>query len=324
MPWFRTPTSTPKIALSPERVRHVIADVVHRCHFFTRGKTNLTWQQPGTETVPWEIYAGRLLDAPMTRHQRTFESRNIHLITPEGRSAEPLLSVKLDAAAGEIHVVRAILCHAWESYTEGNVVLSRETRRWVRELVGTVRLERFGTVEELRDELICLLFQAVVGTSRLPLTSSEAPLPAFSFGELFYGYRPPGYLSLSYQLTTAKPEVIPDLNDLERAKLLEVLLHATPSTELSRLSDQFDKPLDVLRTLFNEVSLSPYTGLVDKALAWLNVLQQQQRVTAEDVADFLTRLLRLLGRHLTAFDLVNFLHRRGNYPGATLVGCFLE
>ena len=31
--------------------------------------------------------------------------------------------------------------------------------------------------------------QAVVGTSRLPLTSVEAPLPAFTFGQLAYFYR---------------------------------------------------------------------------------------------------------------------------------------
>src|SRR5438270_475906 len=70
-----------------------------------------------------------------------------------------------------------------------DVPLTEET---VRELVGTAELGRFRDLEELRDELICLLFNAVVGTSRLPLAPAETPLPAFSFGELFYCYRVAG------------------------------------------------------------------------------------------------------------------------------------
>jgi hypothetical protein len=318
MPWFRTPppTATP---LTSTNLREVLVDVLQPRHFFTGPRTRLEWDGPRVEEVPWELFHGRLLDVPMTRQQRTFESWNIFLVDESGRSSEPLLALKLDAAAGELHVVRAVLCYAWEPYAEGNVILSRETRRWVRELVGTVRLEQFGTVEELRDELICLLFQAVVGTSRLPLTSVEAPLPAFSFGELAYCYakKVPG--------TFFGRGADPALNERERAKLLETLLHATPSADLPAVADTFPtSPLDVLRMLFNEVSLSPYTDLVDKALAWLNLLHRQQRITAAELADFLTRLLRLIGRHLTAFDLVTFHHRGANYPDALLLDAVLK
>src|SRR5207248_309459 len=122
---------------------------------------------------------------------KTFESWNLYQMTDTGRSAEPVLSLKLDAEAGEVHVVRSIDSYAWEGYDAGgNVYLSREVRKWVRELVGTVKLHEFGTINELRDELVCQLFHAVVGTSRLPLASVETPLPQFSFGELFYCYRP--------------------------------------------------------------------------------------------------------------------------------------
>src|SRR5947208_176843 len=83
------------------------------------------------------------------------------------------------------HITRAILCYAWEGYHAGdNVYLSRPTHKWVRELVGTISLDRFADADELRDELIGLLFQAVVGCSRLPLQSVEAPLPAYSLGWL--------------------------------------------------------------------------------------------------------------------------------------------
>src|SRR5205814_2555336 len=87
---------------------------------------------------------------------------------------------------------RGLEVYAWEGYDSGGgVILSRERRKWTRELVGTVRLSQFADAEELIDELACLLFLAVVGTSRLPLHSVEAPLPDFSNGRLFYCYRPP-------------------------------------------------------------------------------------------------------------------------------------
>src|SRR5262249_28817245 len=107
----------------------------------------------------------------------------------EGRAGEPLLGVRLDLAGGEIHVVRGLDSYVWEGHDSGGgVYLSRERRKWVRELVGTLALASCASLDELRDELICRLFHAVVGT-RLPLSSVEAPLPAFSFGELFYCYR---------------------------------------------------------------------------------------------------------------------------------------
>ena len=102
-------------------------------------------------------------------------------------AAEPLLSVKLDEATGQIHVVRAILSYAWEGYDAGdNVIQSRETTKWVRELVGTISLDAIPHANDLRNELMALLHAAVQGTSRLPLHSVEAPLPAFSLGQLAY------------------------------------------------------------------------------------------------------------------------------------------
>ena len=54
--------------------------------------------------------------------------------------------------------------------------------------------------------------------------------------------------------------------------------------------------LDVsLRTLFNEVSLSPFTDLTDKILAFLGVLEGRGDLTGEQVADFLGHLLRQIG-----------------------------
>src|SRR5206468_2402741 len=115
------------------------------------------------------------------------ERWNVFVIENGERSGEPLLSLKLDRDAAVLHVVRGLHCHVWENYTEGgNVLLSRETTRWLCELVGSIDLERVTTDEELRREAADLVFHAVVGTSRLPLSSVEAPHPLFTLGRLAY------------------------------------------------------------------------------------------------------------------------------------------
>src|SRR5207253_1341389 len=98
--------------------------------------------------------------------------------------------LKLDLSAGVIFIVRGLECYVHEGYDSGaGVILSRERRKWVLELTGTIAPRRFSNLVDVHDELVCQLFHAVVGTSRLPLHSTEAPLPAFSFGDLFYCFR---------------------------------------------------------------------------------------------------------------------------------------
>ena len=160
------------------------------------------------------------------------------------------------------------------------------------------------------------LFHAVVGTSRLPLTSVEAPLPAFSLGELAYIYRPDLHVAAAAPLRShndlIEHALLPELCWLEKAKLLETLLRATPWDRLTEAGEMWmtqwrnlrhtdEEVLALLRTLFNEVALSPYTDLVDKALAFVGEMEAKQRITAEAAIDFLGHLLRQLGRHL-AYD----------------------
>ena len=57
-----------------------------------------------------------------TRQRRTFEAWNVHALEGGTRSAEPLLAVKLDLAAGELHVTRGLLCHVWEGYHADSAV----------------------------------------------------------------------------------------------------------------------------------------------------------------------------------------------------------
>ena len=85
------------------------------------------WQET-VEEIPWELFRGRLLDPAQTRQRVRFQSWNLYWLEEGIRSAEPLLSLKLDERREEVHVVRAILSYAWEGYHAGdNVYLSRET-----------------------------------------------------------------------------------------------------------------------------------------------------------------------------------------------------
>jgi hypothetical protein len=348
MPRFRptvsslNPIPAPPSDWTVAEVSALVLDVLSPAHFFTGPNLRLDLLATGQEELAWEIFQGRLLDPAHTRLRKAFLAWNVYLVEPAGRSVEPVLSVKFDAVEKRLFVTRGILCHAWEGYQEnGNVYSSREIRKWVRELVGVIPLQRFTSAEALHDELICQLFRAVVGTSRLPLTSVEAPLPGYSLGQLAYSYRP-GLTADQRALGPLRSheELIDhafhaELSWLEKAKLLETLLHSIQEADLDASVNQFVtrwKTLGhstseipaLLRILYNEVSLSPYTDLVEKTLAFLQVLQDKSHVSAVERVDLLGHLLRQQGRHLTAYDLVVFHQFGANYPDALLVDAVLK
>lgn len=328
-------------------IRAVVAAAVRPMHFFTGPALSLEWEHLEAEEIPWELFRGRLLERAQTTQKKTFEAWNIYLMEPAGRSAEPLLSVKLDPEAERLYVTRAVLCHAWEGYhAGGQVYLSRETQKWVRELVDTVDPRDCDGADALRDEIANGLFRAVVGVSRLPLTSLEAPLPAFSLGQLAYFQRPlaeaqhAGNMPPRGQPSHSWRELIVRVlsvrgTELEEAKLLEFCLRAVAHAELDELAETFracwqglgytqENFLHRLRLLFDEVSLSPYTDFVDKTLLFLRRLVERKYLSLDDHVDFLGYLLRHLARHLTAYDLVTFHHQGANYPDALLLDAALK
>jgi hypothetical protein len=346
MPWFRDPRSyqsdiEESRELSVDEARRVVASAVLPGHFFVGKGNSLEWQPAVVEEVSWEIFRGRLLDSTQTRQRQTLESWNIFWLDAGGRSAEPLLSVKLDASGRQLHVTRAIHCYAWEGYHAGdNVYLSRERQRWLRELVGTIDLASLGNAAALADEIICLLFQAVVGCSRLPLTSLEAPLPSFSLGQLAYVHRPGLNGTRGAQpLQSFRGLIEAGGHDrlawLEKAKLLEIVLCTITGGEVAEAAALFSthwqrwghQPAELMalcRTLFNAVALSPYTDFTANALAFIEALVAQNRITPGQQIDFLSYLLRQNARHLTAYDLVTFHHRGANYPDALLLDAVLK
>jgi hypothetical protein len=331
-----TPDAVPERELDLLTVGQLIDAAMRPGHFYADPQLHLTWIAARSETIAWEIFRGRLLDASQTRLRKTFLSWHLLQEDETNPAPEPMISVKFDVHERQIHVTRGLLSYVWEGYDAGGgVIESRETIRWTRELVSTILLEQFADLANLRDELICVLWQAVVGTSRLPLTSVEAPLPASVFGQFHYAYQ--SDLGEGTQPIEAWEELLqrglrPGLAWREYVKLVEVALRRAAPEDLPRSAELilarvslpgFSLPR-LLRALFNDVSLSPYTRYVDNALAWVDLLVERGALTMEEKIDVLGYLLRLLGRHLTAYDLVTFHHRGANYPDALLLDAALN
>ncbi len=338
MPRFRP--VDPRLAGVPitlDAVRRFAAETIAPPHFFVAPDLHLEWTHLDREETAWEIFRGRLLDAAQTRLRAAFEAWSIHETTPEGCSAEPVLSLKLDAAASVLYVVRGLECYVWEGYDSGGgVILSRERRKWVRELVATLRFDQLADLDELRDEMICGLYHAVVGTSRLPLTSVEAPLPAFSFGRLFYCFRENATEGgpLRTWRTLVQDMLRANLPRAEQAHLLETFLHCVRLEEMSAAAEEFmamwsslegiRSVFFLLEDLFNGVSLSPWTDLAEKLLAFIRVMYPSEPLPDFEVIDILGYMLRQISRHLTSYDLITFHHRGANYPDALLLEMVLK
>jgi hypothetical protein len=283
--------------------------------------------------MAWELFAGHLLDERQTRLARLFESWDVLI----GRDQEPLLAVLLDGEQRQIHVVRRVLVYAHEAYeSQPNVVETREVRRWQRELVASWDLASFASADRLAEALGEGLFLAVIGTSRLPITSLESPLPAFSLGQLGY---------LPGQIAAAEARPASDLFEfidrglagehgpLAAAKALETALRAVGAQDVvrlagrcwQRLGDGRGEPLiAVVRTMFGHLALSPYTPFFDRFTAWLMCLADGDLLRPAGVIDLVGYMLRHLVRHLTAFDLVTFHNRGTNYPDALALDALLK
>jgi hypothetical protein len=316
-----------------ESVRSLIEDILEPAHFYVGNGLMLEWRYHLRREEAWEIVHGRLIDPAQTRLRKALEVWEIAIKD----CSDALLSLKLDPETGSVFVTRAILCHAWEGYHAGdNVYLSRPTQKWLPELVGMIHLEEWRNSAELRDELISLIFQAVVGKSRLPLTSLENPLPAFSLGQLAYCYRSSARRSepLHSPRELIQQGLNEDLNEREIVKTLEIVLRSSGENELPEAAAEWTQQRLVerrpdatpakLRRLFEEVALSPYTDFVSKTLAWMRHWTAGGWLTIAEHIDVLSYLLRQLARHLTAYDLVTFHHRGANYPDLLLLDAVLK
>jgi hypothetical protein len=80
----------------------------------------------------------------------------------------------------------------------------------------------------------------------------------------------------------------------------------------------------LLRQVFNEAALSPYTEFVPKVLEFLFVLERAGWIGVAERLDFLSYLVRMLVRHLTAYDLIAYHHQGANYPDILLLDAALR
>ena len=283
--------------------------------FFAPGLT-LSFRHDPAERLAWEVFHGRLLDPAHTRRQQTFETWGLHAIP--GPPDEALLSLKYDASANRLHVVRAVEGYVWEGFDAGGGVYeSRERRKWMRELIATFDPDD-GL--DLGREVELALTRAVVG-SRLPLTPIETPLPAFSFGQLVYGPDDSAPSSpddlLSRWLAPARGQ---------GHRVLEAWLRASAG-DPSVLRATGLAPAAIIglaRRMFDDISLSPWTPFVPRLLDALDALVERGWLPLPMLVDFQSSLLRLVGRHLTAYDLVTFHHRGANYPDALLLDLLIR
>jgi hypothetical protein len=308
--------------------------------FFVRRDHQLMFHPPSEETITWEIFRGQLLDSRHTREQQAFLSYHVGIRDSEGTQA-PLLTLRISRSTPPsplptVHVTRWLRLRIWEAFDDNGAIGSREAERWVEELVGTASLATFNDLDSLLQELRLLVFHAFVGLSRLPLNSVEAPLPAFSLGMV--GFFPS---IRDADDCVRNPIALLDhaggsrISLLEESKLLEFFLRTASPLEIRegalefarRVRDGDEKEAALcrrLRRLFNETSLTPYTGFVEKTLTFARLLFEQDALALENYAGFLLGLIRQTVYHLTAYDLITFHHQGANYPDALLLDALLR
>jgi hypothetical protein len=310
---------------------------------------SLRFEQHPSRLLRWETFRGHLIPERQTREARPLASWTVRW------SGQPLLAIYFDAAAEAILVTRSLLVYGWEPYEEQpNVIATRETQLWQRELVGRIDLKQLHDQASLESELASYLLLALVGTSRLPITSVESPLPAYSLGQIGYltGRRTPQTAEATTPADMRSntepirdPAVLVDflhdsaIEPFVRAKLLETALRASAASQIQTLARRLvdraasvpaasEDLLGLCRIVFNSVALTPYTSFVDDLLSFMWHLVALGYLAPRQSTDLLSYMLRHLVRHLTAFDLEQFHNLGANYPDAlaldALLGAYLE
>ena len=201
--------------------------------------------------------------------------RRVFLDRPDMPGDRPVIEVRVEA--GKFMVRR-------------NIVL--RGGGWLEELVGSAPIDR-------RELLARCIEMALIGTSRLPITSVETPHPAYTLGMIAY----------CDDVANSAIE--------QRARFLDWMLRLRQPQRIAALPVRPDEHL-VLRALFNRLVLSPWTALVENLVLFL------RRLDARQASDAIGYMLRHLVRHLNAFDLVKFHNRGANYPDALFLDALLR
>ena len=135
------------------------------------------WQFETTQAIPWETFRGRLVEDRRAPPRPFLAWNLLPVVDGPGRRRSADLRPRRRTARS---TSRGYLIYAHEADASLETL---EVQRWTRELVGNDLRSAITTRTSLLAEIRTLIRHAVVGTSRLPLTSVEAPHPAFTLGQ---------------------------------------------------------------------------------------------------------------------------------------------
>jgi hypothetical protein len=321
--------------MSPVDVQVIIDRTLASGRFFVAPPGRLRIETAHEAGLRWEIYLGHLLDPAFARNEISFVSWHVFLDDVEPAAA-PLISIRWNVESNRIFVTRQILTHAFEAFEDApGVILTRPAQKWATELVGTIELAE-SPEAEIEHDLSQLLLLAVIGTSRLPITSLESPIPNFSLGRLAYQTFTDQQSEVSHDAVAWLTAGLAGEHDpLAQAKALETALRAAGSRELLRVTEALEtfaaQPGDeiaqvnrLLRDVFNGAALSPYTHFSDALVELIERLAERPWFGPQAALTALSYMLRHLCRHLTAFDLTLFHNFGANYPDALFLDALLK
>ena len=325
------------------RIRELIDEALRPGQFFVGAGRTIRIEHHARDVCRWELFHGVLLDEAHTRLERQFESWRVVLTMGGAETGPALISVKLDVPSGLIHVVRhiEIYCESEPGPAAAEPVGEPATR-WQTERVCTIQLKQVQDESDLSGQLAAGLRLAVIGTSRLAVTSIESPLPAFSLGQLaYFPDQPDGGIDrpMAGWRELIEAGLTITLTPAQGARILETVLRCADDRDVGAATRLFFErwktfgdveagPAPLFRHLFNHLVLCGNTPFSDRLAASLRELADPDLWGPDSILDVISTMLRQLARHLTAYDLVRFHNGGANYPDAlmldALMRCYLE
>jgi hypothetical protein len=255
-------------------------------------------------------------------HRADLASWTVFLEQPNAIHDQPLISVELMRTQRLIRVSRNIRIRGWRGAASVN------------ETMGSIDLSILNDTRTLRRLLLHCISVSLTGTSRLPITSLESPLPEFSLGRFGYFWSAASACPITDASDLVRRCISEGISLQEHARIVEVALRAATSAQIESVADALARRWaelalsageisSITRTLFNQLALSPYTSFVANLVAVLLRLGEGA-LQRDQIIDIIGYMLRHLVRHLTAFDLVKFHNRGANYPDALMLDTLLK
>ena len=205
---------------APAFVHQSVHQALSSRHFFIADGLRARIVQESERAIRWELFRGHLLDPRHTREEAQLSAWHWYLLGKSddpratclsshrstSATEHPLLSLFYHAADQQLHVVRYLLTHDWNQGASGeSSTASAATPQhyWARELVASIAVPTHVPLAEISANssatsypaefpdaawrafhraLVGAIQSAFQGTNRLPITSLETPLPAFTFG----------------------------------------------------------------------------------------------------------------------------------------------